>query len=136
MAVRKSASKAKRKAASNGKSTAARAASSPKKLPNFRDPLSKSGVIKALTDFTALPKKDVTLVLDGYVQIIEKHLKNGGPGKFVMPQIFKMVVVKKPARPARKGKNPFTGEEITIKARPAYRAVKIRALKKLKEMVA
>jgi nucleoid DNA-binding protein len=49
---------------------------------------------------------------------------------------MKISGVKKPARPARKGVNPFTGEEIMIKARPAYKAVKIKALKKLKEMVA
>jgi nucleoid DNA-binding protein len=135
MAVRKSASRTKRKS-SNGKQAAARTTTTPKKLPNFRDPLSKSGIIKAITDYTALSRKDVVSVLDGFAQIIEKHVKSGGPGTFVMPGMLKINVVKKAARPARKGINPFTGEEIMIKAKPAYRAVKIRALKKLKQMVA
>jgi nucleoid DNA-binding protein len=74
-------------------------------------------------------------VLDTLTQLIEKHIKSGGPGIFVMPGLLKINVVKKPARSARKGINPFTGEEIMIKARPAYKAVKIKALKKLKEMV-
>lgn len=135
MAVRKSASKTKKKSG-NGKQATRTAGTTPKKLPNFRDPLSKSGVIKAITDYTALSRKDVVSVLDGFAQIIEKHVKTGGPGTFVMPGMLKINVVKKPARPARKGINPFTGEEIMIKAKPAYRAVKIRALKKLKQMVA
>ena len=52
-----------------------------------------------------------------------------------MAGVLKITVVKKPARSARKGVNPFTGEEIMIKARPAYKTVRIKALKKLKEMV-
>jgi nucleoid DNA-binding protein len=75
-------------------------------------------------------------VLDCFTQLIEKHVTSGGPGKFVLPGLMKITVVKKPAKPARKGLNPFTGEEIMLKAKPAYKAVKIKALKKLKEMVA
>ena len=41
---------------------------------------------------------------------------------------------KKPAKKARKGINPFTGEETVFKAKPASIAVKVRPLKKLKEM--
>ncbi len=37
---------------------------------------------------------------------------------------------------ARKGRNPFTGEEILIKAKPASKTVRIRPLKSLNEMVA
>lgn len=123
-----------------GKTTARKAAPSklntnPVKLPSFREPVSKSTMIKAITDATCLGKKDVVAVLDCLTEVIEKHVKPGGPGTFVMPGLMKINVVKKPARPARKGINPFTGEEIMIKARPAYKAVKIKALKKLKEMV-
>lgn len=137
MAVKKSA-KMKRKSTSS-KATVKSAATkkmAPAKLPSIKDPLSKSGMIKTITDVTCLAKKDVVSVLDCFSQVIEKHVKSGGPGVFVMPGMMKISVVKKPARPARKGVNPFTGEEIMIKARPAYKAVKIKALKKLKEMVA
>lgn len=125
-----------KKAASRttSKATAAKKAT-PMKLPSFREPLSKSTMIKAITDVTCLGKKDVVAVLDCLNEVIEKHVKPGGPGIFVMPGLLKINVVKKPARAARKGINPFTGEEIMIKARPAYKAVKIKALKKLKEMV-
>ena len=134
MAVKKS-SKMKRKS-TNGKSASKKATKTTMlKLPNVRDPMSKSGMIKTITDVTCISKKDVVAVLDCFNQVIEKHVKSGGPGKFVLPGMLKISVVKKPARPARKGVNPFTGEEIMIKARPAYKAVKIKALKKLKEMV-
>jgi len=134
MAGKKSMSKQKRKSA-NGKS-ASSSKTTAKKLPNIKDPMSKSNMIRAITDCTSLPKKDVVAVLETLTQMIEKHIKSGGPGTFIMPGLLKINVVKKPARAARKGVNPFTGEEIMIKARPAYKAVKIKALKKLKEMVA
>jgi nucleoid DNA-binding protein len=104
------------------------------KLPMVKDPLSKGGIIKAITDMTSLVKKDVTSVLDALTSLIELHVKARGPGKFVMPGLLKIAVVKKPARPARKGVNPFTGEEVMFKAKPAHKVVKIKALKKLKEM--
>lgn len=132
MAVKKNTSKMKRKS-SNGKGASKMA---PKKIPTIKDPLSKSNIIRTITDATTLSKKEVISVMDCLHQLIEKHIKTGGPGSFVMPGLMKIVVVKKPARPARKGVNPFTGEEIMIKAKPARKAVKIKALKKLKEMVA
>ena len=53
-----------------------------------------------------------------------------------MPGMLKITTVSKPARKARKGINPFTGEETMFKAKPASTAVKIRPLKKLKEFAA
>ena len=46
-----------------------------------------------------------------------------------------VTVVRKPATKARKGINPFTGEETVFKAKPARNVVKIRPLKNLKDMV-
>ncbi|HEX4045202.1 MAG TPA: HU family DNA-binding protein [Gammaproteobacteria bacterium] len=130
-------SKMKRKSG-NGKAMATKLAAkkAPAKLPAIKEPLSKSIMLKTISDVTCLNKKDVVSVMDCFVQLIEKHVKTGGPGKFVLPGIMKIVIVKKPARSSRKGINPFTGEETVFKARPAYKAVKIKALKKLKEMVA
>jgi len=51
-----------------------------------------------------------------------------------LPGLLKISAVKKPAKKARKGINPFTGEETMFKAKPASIALKIRPLKKLKEM--
>jgi nucleoid DNA-binding protein len=45
-------------------------------------------------------------------------------------------VKRKPKTKARKGINPFTGEQMMFKAKPARDVVKVRPLKKLKDMVA
>ncbi len=104
------------------------------KMPTVKDPLTKGGIIKAIMDMTCLAKKEVAGVLDAFGTIIELHVKSRGPGKFIMPGLLKIAVVKKPAKPARKGTNPFTGEEMMFKAKPAHKVVKIKALRKLKEM--
>jgi hypothetical protein len=41
----------------------------------------------------------------------------------------------KPATKARKGINPFTGQEQMFQAKPARSVVKVRPLKNLKDMV-
>ncbi|WP_372764740.1 HU family DNA-binding protein, partial [Litorivivens sp.] len=64
---------------------------------------------------------------------IARSVSKKGLGEFTVPGLMKVVTVKKPARKARKGINPFTGEETTFKAKPASIAVKVRPLKKLKE---
>ena len=131
MAVKKASARTKGKVVK--KKTAAKPAV--KKMPNVKDPLSKGAMIKAIMDMTALAKKDVVSVMEALTTVIELHVKSKGPGKFVLPGILKITVVKKPARPARKGINPFTGEETMFKAKPAHKVVKIKALKKLKELV-
>ena len=68
--------------------------------------------------------------------IIEGHIKKRAVGEFVLPGLLKVSAVKKPAKKARKGINPFTGEEQMFKAKPASIAVKVRPLKKLKEFAA
>ena len=54
---------------------------------------------------------------------------------FSVPGLFKIKVRKKPATKARKGINPFTGEETMFKAKPASKVVKVLPLKNLKDMV-
>src|SRR6188508_2238055 len=104
MAVKKSA-KMKRKSGNNKatKSTKKMAKMTAIKMPTIKEPLSKSNMIKTITDCTSINKRDVVTVLDCFAQVIEKHVKNGGPGVFVLPGMMKISVVKKPARPARKG---------------------------------
>ena len=48
---------------------------------------------------------------------------------------MKLKVVKKPATKARKGINPFTGQETVFKAKPARKVVKIQPLKALKDLI-
>jgi nucleoid DNA-binding protein len=96
--------------------------------------MTKSQLLSSLAESTGLTRKDVAAVLDGLTDIIHKHVRKRGPGLFTMPGLLKIKTVNKPATKARKGVNPFTGQEIMIKAKPARRVVKVLALKSLKEM--
>lgn len=106
-----------------------------KKLSAVQERYSKTQILTEIADATELSKKQVQSVLDELTDIIERHVKKRAVGEFVLPGILKIATVKKPAKKARKGINPFTGEETMFKAKPASIAVKIRPLKKLKEMV-
>jgi len=96
---------------------------------------SKSEVYGTLAESTDLTRKQVAAVFDGLANIIKKDLGKRGPGLFTVPGLMKIKVVRKPATKARKGINPFTGEEMMFKAKPARNVVKVLALKNLKTMV-
>ena len=93
----------------------------------------KSQIVSAVADQTDLSKKQIGAVLEALSGQMKKALK--GPGVFTLPGVCKMRVVKKPATKAREGVNPFTGEKMMIKAKPASKKVRIRALKNLNAMV-
>ncbi len=96
----------------------------------------KSEIYTNISEETGLTKKDVVAVFESLSGQIKKNLGGrGGPGLFTLPGLLKMRVVKKPATKARKGTNPFTGEEMMFKAKPASKTVKVAALKGLKDMV-
>lgn len=107
-----------------------------KKAVTVKDALTKSQILAHLAEAADLSKKQVSTVLDTLSALVEASVKSRGPGSFALPGLLKITVVKKPAKKARKGINPFTGEEVMFKAKPAHNVVKIRALKKLKEMAA
>ena len=95
--------------------------------------LSKSQVIEKIATTTELSKRDVKNVLDSLVDVGHKALKKAGV--FLVPGFAKFVVVKKPATKARKGTNPFTGEEMMFKAKPARKIVRARPVKAAKDAV-
>jgi nucleoid DNA-binding protein len=146
MAIKKAAPKAapKKKAAAKSapKAAAKKApakkvvAAAPKKnTAAITTKLSKSQVLLAVAEATSLTRKQVGSVLDELESMISRSISKKGLGEFTLPGLLKITTVKKPARKARKGINPFTGEETTFKAKPASVAVKVRPLKKLKEFV-
>jgi nucleoid DNA-binding protein len=100
-----------------------------------KKPKTKSEILKTIAENTELTKKDVTAVFDELAAMIQKDMKKSGPGVFTIPGLAKVKVVRKPATKARKGTNPFTGEEMMFKAKPARNVVKLTALKALKDMV-
>ncbi|PIE42097.1 MAG: integration host factor [Gammaproteobacteria bacterium] len=139
-AVKKTAAKTKKVAA---KKTAARKAPARKataKAPAVRKPvavkqaMTKSQILNEIAEATDLNRKQVQSVLDELGFIINRHIKKRAVDQFTLPGLLKITVKNKPAQRARKGINPFTGEETMFKAKPASRQVKIRPLKKLKDM--
>jgi len=138
MATRKASTKRKapaRKAAKR-KAPARKKAPAKKPAPAIKEKLTKGQIVSNIADETGLTKKEVGAVLDEFHTLIERSIKKRSVGEFTVPGIMKITTVKKPARKARKGINPFTGEETIFKAKPASTAVKIRPLKKLKEFAA
>jgi nucleoid DNA-binding protein len=122
--------KTTRKKTTTKKSTKKKAsASTQKRAPT------KSQIFSHIADETGLSKRDVEAVFDSLHGLIEKNLKPRGPQTFTIPGLMKIAVKKKPAQKARTGRNPATGEEITIPAKPASKTVKVRPLKTLKEMI-
>jgi nucleoid DNA-binding protein len=88
-----------------------------------------------IADKTGLTKRDVGAVFDAMGGLIKRDLRRTGPGVYTVPGLMKIKVVRKPATKARKGVNPFTGEAMTFKAKPARNVIKVLALKALKDMV-
>lgn len=97
------------------------------------DQLTKSQLIEKIAETTELTKKDVKGVLENLATLGYKGLKKNGV--FLVPGFAKFVVIKKPATKARKGTNPFTGEPMTFKAKPARKIVRARPVKAAKDAV-
>ncbi len=123
------AAKKKAKKASAKKTTPTR------KISAVKEPMTKSAIMDEIAGNTKLTKKQVSSVIDELAVLIERHIKKRAPGKFILPGLMKIEVKRKPATKARKGINPFTREETMFKAKPARNVVKIRPLKKIKDMV-
>jgi nucleoid DNA-binding protein len=94
----------------------------------------KTQVQQTLSEKTGLTRKQVGMFLDELESLIKRELTKG-PGVFTIPGMIKIKKVKKAATKARQGRNPQTGETITIKAKPARTVVKTLPLKGLKEVV-
>lgn len=114
----------KRKATAKKKTTAKAA----------KKPTTKSESLTFIAEKTGLTKREVGEVFDSLAMLMKRDLKRG-PGVYTVPGLMKVKVVRKPATRARKGVNPFTGEEMMFKAKPARNIVKVLPLKGLKDMV-
>lgn len=105
----------------------------PAKVKAIQEKMTKTQIVGSIADNTGLTKKQVGDVIGEIEKLIQGSIKKRAVGEFTLPGLMKVTTVRKPAVKARKGINPFTGEETTFKAKPASTAVKIRPLKKMKE---
>lgn len=118
------------------KSKAKAAAPKAKAANPVGDKMTKTGILNELSERTELTRKQVTAVLDELESLIERHVrKKGGVGEFTLPGLLKIRRVERPATKKREGRNPATGETITIPAKKASTRVRVTTLKRLKAMV-
>ena len=96
---------------------------------------SRADVVKQIALSTELKPRQVKDVFEALSAVIGADLSKKGPGEFNFNGLVKLRTVNKPATKARMGRNPFTGQEIMLKAKPASRKVRARALRPLNGMV-
>ncbi len=106
-----------------------------KKTASGNKPRTKGEILRELAEQTELTRAQVVSVFDEMSKLIKADLGKKGPGVFTVPSLLKIKVIRKPATKARKGINPFSGEEMMFKAKPARNVVKCLALKGLKDLV-
>jgi nucleoid DNA-binding protein len=99
----------------------------PKKAPT------KTQAQAEIAEKSGVSKADVAKVFSALEGVMTKSLREHH--QFTMFGLFKVSVVRKEATKARPGRNPFTGEQTTFKAKPAHNVVRVRPLKRLKDMV-
>lgn len=94
--------------------------------------ITKSQMASEVAAKAGLSKTQVNDVFAAMTAVIYSEIKAGRP--ISLPGLVKISLTHKKATPSRPGRNPATGETITIKAKPARKVVKVRALKVLKEL--
>ena len=125
---------AKKKATT--KKAAPKAAAKPSAPKPIKETLSKSGLVAHIADTSGVASRDVRAVLSALEGAMAGSVSKKGAGTFVLPGLLKVSAVNGPAKPKRKGINPFTKEEQWFAAKPASVKLKVRPLKKLKDAAA
>jgi len=136
-AAKPKATPAVQKLAATKASNKKRTATSAPKPASMTGPLPPIVTLKHLAEWAGynhgIPKKQAIEMFTGFVADIGRVLKKGS--KIRIPNLGVLQVRIRPARPARKGRNPATGEEIQIKASKASKKVAFRVAKGLREAI-
>jgi len=88
--------------------------------------MKKKELVEAIVAKTEMAKKDVLMVIETMAEVIKNQVTKEAV------EIPGLVKIEKKHRAARMGRNPMTGESISI---PAKTVLKARVLKKLKDAV-
>jgi DNA-binding protein HU-beta len=94
-------------------------------------PMSKSESATKLAEQVGISKKQAAQFFQALADLAYKQARNS----FTIPGIGKLVLQNRPARPARMGRNPATGEPMQISAKPATKVVKFRIAKAAKDAI-
>lgn len=84
----------------------------------------------AIAEASGQKPKVVKQVYESLVDVVQENLKSDR--RVRLPGLGILSIKFKPARPKRKGMNPFTKEMTTFKAKPASNKLKFRPAKDLK----
>ncbi len=93
-------------------------------------PLTQAQLVTAVADRADMSKAEAKRALEALDEIVLEQL--GNAEKVRIGGIVQLTVRVKPATKKRTGRNPATGEEITIAAKPASVVVRARPLAKTK----
>ena len=110
-----------------------KAAAKPAAIKPIKEALGKSGLVSHISEQTGVASRDVRAVLASLEGAVHGSVSKKGAGTFTLPGLLKITAVNVPAKPKRKGINPFTKEEQWFAAKPATTKLKVRPLKKLKD---
>lgn len=116
--------------------TVAKTKAAPAAPKPIKEALSKSGLVAHIVEASGVVAKDVRAVLAALEGAVAGSVHKKGAGSFMLPGLLKISAVSVPAKPKRKGINPFTKVEQVFAAKPASIKIKVRALKKLKDAAA
>lgn len=105
-----------------------------KKTTAIREKMRKAAIISHIASEAGLTHNQVDAVLEELTVLMQRHLKKRSVGEFTLPGLLKIRNVKQPATKRRMGRNPRTGEQVEIAAKPAYTRVRLKALKALRDM--
>jgi len=106
--------------------------SNSKKVP-LPQSFTLNGMAGYLAETKGISKKDAKEILDIVFEMIEAGVLQGE--RVPVGKMGKVYAKVKPATKARKGRNPITGEEITIPAKKATKVPKFTFSKTFKEEV-
>lgn len=133
--VAKKAAPKKAPAKAKAKAVAVKVVAKPQavKLSSVKEPMAKSAVLQHIANNVGITRKQVAQVMEELSGVVAAHVNKKAPGQFVLPGLLKITVVRKPAQKGGK-KVMMMGREVVTKSKPARNVVRIRALKKLKDM--
>lgn len=135
--TKRPASAARKTTARKAPATRAAAAKPAQKPASMTGALPPIVTLRHLAEWAAynhdVPRKQAIAMFAGFVEDVGRVLKRGS--RIRIPDLGILQVRVRPARPARMGRNPATGEAIQIKASKASKRVAFRPAKTLKESV-
>ena len=102
-------------------------------MAKYPEKFTGSSIVRYVADATDTSGKDVKEILNAFFDCIEQGALEGN--RVPVGSIGKLYAHVKPARKAREGINPLSGEKIQISAKPETKIPKFNFTKAFKETI-